>query len=303
MQRGKWPIIVVFLAPTLVLYGVFVIIPYAGGIAISFTNWAGFSAQFTFVGIQNYVQMVQDPVWRLALLHNIIMLIVLPLFVLGIALAFASLLTQGGGSSAIFRRIRGSQFYRISFFLPYMMPVTIVAILWQFVYNPTFGLLNGFLRLVHLGVLTRAWLQDPTTALAAVAVVGIWSTVGFYMVLFIAGVQGIPNVMFEAAAIDGANRLQMFIRVTIPLLWSQLQVAIVYMGIYAFDLFALVQIMSFSQAGPNNATQVMGFYLYQSAFSYAHFGYASAMGVGIFILSLALSVFTFRFTTRQQVEF
>jgi N-acetylglucosamine transport system permease protein len=184
-----------------------------------------------------------------------------------------------------------------------MMPVTIVAILWQFVYNPTFGLLNGFLRLVHLGVLTRAWLQDPTTALAAVAVVGIWSTVGFYMVLFIAGVQGIPNVMFEAAAIDGANRLQMFIRVTIPLLWSQLQVAIVYMGIYAFDLFALVQIMSFSQAGPNNATQVMGFYLYQSAFSYAHFGYASAMGVGIFILSLALSVFTFRFTTRQQVEF
>ena len=302
MQRGKWPIIVVFLAPTLVLYGVFVIIPYAAGIAISFTNWAGFSAQFAFVGIQNYTQMLGDPVWRLALLHNVIMLIVLPIFVLGIALAFASLLTQGG-TSAIFRRIRFSQFYRISFFLPYMMPVTIVAILWQFVYNPNFGLLNGFLRLVHLNALTRTWLGDPTTALGAIAVVAIWSTVGFYMVLFIAGIQGIPTTMFEAAAIDGADRLQMFVRVTIPLLWNQLQVAIVYVGIYAFDLFALVQIMSFSQAGPNNATQVMGFYLYQTAFSYAHFGYASAMGVGIFILSIVLALFTFRFTTRQQVEY
>ncbi|MFZ0215364.1 MAG: sugar ABC transporter permease [Candidatus Dormiibacterota bacterium] len=302
MQRGKWPIIAVFLAPTLLLYGVFVIIPYAGGIAVSFTNWAGFSAQFTFVGVENYVQMVQDPVWRLALLHNVIMLIVLPVIALGIALAFASLLTQGG-TSAIFRRIYGSQFYRIAFFLPYMMPVSIVAILWQFVYSPTFGLLNGFLRLVHLNGLTRTWLGDPSTALGAVAVVGIWSIVGFYMVLFMAGIQGIPTDMFEAAAIDGASRVQMFFRVTIPLLWSQLQVAIVYVGIYAFDLFALVQIMSSSQAGPNNATQVMGFYLYQTAFSYSHFGYASAMGVAIFILSIALTLFTFRFTTRQQVEF
>lgn len=302
MQRGKWPIIAVFLGPTLLLYAVFVIIPYAGGIAISFTNWAGFSAQFAFVGLQNYTHMLQDPIWRLALFHNVVMLIVLPVCILGIALAFASLLTQGG-TSAIFRRIRGSQLYRIAFFLPYMMPVSIVAILWQFVYNPNFGLLNGFLRLVHLNPLTRTWLQDPSTALGAIAVVGVWSSVGFYMVLFVAGIQGIPTDMFEAAAIDGANRLQMFFRVTIPLLWNQLQVAIVYVGIYAFDLFALVQIMSFSQAGPNNATQVMGFYLYQNAFSYAHFGYASAMGVGIFVLSIALTLLTFRFATRQQVEY
>ena len=302
MQRGKWPIIVVFLGPTLLLYGVFVVIPYAGGIAVSLTNWQGFSAQFDFVGLANYVTLVHDRTWWMALAHNLILLVVLPVLTLTLALGFASLLTQGG-TSAAFRRVRGAQLYRIAFFLPYMMPVTIVAVLWEFVYNPNFGLLNGFLKVVRLSGLQRPWLGDPATALGAIAVVAVWAAVGFYMVLFIAGIQGIPRDMFEAAAIDGARRLQMVARVTVPLIWNQIQVAVIYIGIYAFDMFALVQIMSAGQGGPDNATQVMAFYLYQSAFQYSHFGYAASMGVALFILSLLLALLTFRLSARERIEF
>lgn len=302
MQRGKWPIIVVFLAPTLLLYAVFVAVPYLGGIYVSLTNWQGFSTQFDFVGLANYARLLRDSLWWTSLAHNLIFLVVLPICTLVLALAFASLLTQGGTSS-VFHRIRGARFYRIAFFLPYMMPVTIVAVLWEFIYNPSFGLLNGFLHAIHLGGLARTWLGDPHTALGSIAAVAVWGAVGFYMVLFVAGIQGIPKDMFESAAIDGAGRLQMFVRVTIPLLWNQIQVAIVYIGIFALDMFALVQIMSAGQGGPNNSTEVMALYLVQTAFSYNQFGYASAMGVALFVLSLALALLTFRVTARERVEF
>jgi N-acetylglucosamine transport system permease protein len=302
MQRGKWPIIVTFLAPTLLLYAVFVAVPYLAGIAVSLTNWQGFSTEFAFIGLANYARLIGDSLWWTSLVHNLILLVVLPVCTLVLALAFASLLTQGGTSS-VFHRIRGAGFYRIAFFLPYMMPVTIIAVLWQFIYNPTFGLLNGLLRALQLGALTRTWLGDSHTALGAMAAVAVWGVVGFYMVLFVAGIQGIPRDMFEAAAIDGASRLQMFVRVTIPLLWNQIQVAIVYIGIFALDMFALVQIMSAGQGGPNNATEVMALYLVQTAFSYNQFGYASAMGVTLFVLSLVLALLTFRLTARERVEF
>src|SRR3981081_183296 len=150
MQRGKWPIIGAFLAPTLLLYAVFVAVPYLAGIGVSLTNWQGFSTDFAFIGLANYAQLIGDSLWWTSLVHNLILLVVLPICTLVLALAFASLLTQGGTSS-VFHRIRGAGFYRIAFFLPYMMPVTIIAVLWQFIYNPTFGLLNGFLRALHLG--------------------------------------------------------------------------------------------------------------------------------------------------------
>jgi N-acetylglucosamine transport system permease protein len=309
MHHRKWPIIVTFLAPTLLLYGLFVLLPYGQAIYISLTDWQGFSPEQNFVGLTNYVRMLHDGVWWTALGHNVIFLVVLPVVTLGLAFVFAGLLTQGGGSAAM-RRIRGSGFYRVVYFFPYVMPVTVTAVLWQFIYTPGYGLLDGLLRAVHLNGLERAWLGtsgwlgNPRTALPAIAVVAIWTGVGFYMVLFIAGIQGIPRDVYEAAAMDGAGRMQALFRVTLPLLWNQVQVAMVYIGIAALDMFALVQIMSSgNNGGPDNSTEVMADYLYRTAFGVGQWGYSAAMGVALVVLSLALAVLTFRFTARERIEF
>lgn len=303
MHHRKWPIIITFLAPTLLLYGVFVIWPYLQGIAISLTNWQGFSAQMDFVGLANYRRMVQDPIWRAALLHNLIFLVLLPVLTLTLALVLAGLFTQGGNSPA-HRPISGSGFYRIVSFFPYVLPIPVVAILWQFIYTPGYGLLDGLLDVLHLGVLRRTWLADPHTTLGATAAIAVWMWVGFYMVLFIAAIQGIPRDIFEAAAMDGAGRLSSLFKITVPLVWSQVQVALVYVGIASLDMFALVNILfTNSGGGPDNSSEVMADYLYRTAFTYGRWGLASAMGVALFLLSLLMALLTFRLTRRERIEF
>jgi N-acetylglucosamine transport system permease protein len=302
VQRGTRSLIIVFLAPTLLLYGVFMVIPYLTSILISFTTWSGFSTSFTWVGLYNYRVMLADPIWLQALLHNLALLIGIPVVTLLLALVLASLVTRGR-SSSVAPRIPGSGLYRVIYFLPYIMPVTVVGILWQYIYEPSGGLLDGFLGLFDHHLRSFAWLGTGATALPAIAVVGVWISVGFYMVLFVAGIQSIPGDIYEAASIDGARGPGLFFRITIPLLWGQIQVAIVYVGIFAFDMFAIVSVITDGTAGPNNASQVMTFYLWQTAFTYNKFGYAAAMGTVVFLLSLLLAIVTFRTTARDVVEY
>lgn len=302
MQRGKWPVIIVFLTPTLVLYGVFMAIPYLGSILISFTTWSGFSSNFLWVGLYNYQTMVRDPTFWQSLLHNLFFIISIPVVTLLLALVFASLLTRGRASS-VMPRIVGAGTYRVLFFLPYIMPVTVVGILWQYVYEPTYGLLGGFLGLFNKSWGSFPWLGSSVTVLPAIAVVGIWVSVGFYMVLFVAGIQGIPGELYESASIDGARGANVFFRITIPLLWNQIQVAIVYIGIFAFDMFAIVTVITSGQAGPSYGSSVITFYLWQTAFQFNKFGYATAMGTVVFVLSMILAIVTFRVTRRDLIEY
>lgn len=295
MHYQKYRLIVPFLAPAIALYGLFVLWPYGQSFYIALTDWRGVSAQRRFVGLSNFGKLVQDPLFWTALKHNAAMLIVLPIVTLGLALLFAALFTQGG------QAIPGANFYRIVFFFPHLMAVAIIGVLWSFVFHPTLGLLNGFLRIVGLSGLERTWLGDSSTALWAVAAVVIWQAVGFYMVLFIAGIQSIPITFYEAAVIDGANRWTMFWRITIPLLWDNLQIALIYIGIGALDMFTIVQVMT--EGGPNHASDMVARYMYVTAFSYGQFGYATAMGVVLLFLTLALSLFIFRATRRERLEF
>jgi N-acetylglucosamine transport system permease protein len=129
----------------------------------------------------------------------------------------------------------------------------------------------------------------------------VWQSVGFYMVLFIAGIQSIPTTYYEAAVLDGANRATMFLRITLPLLWDHVQVALVYIGIAALDFFTIVAVMT--EGGPNRASDVVAYYLYTTAFRYGQFGYATAMGVALLLLTLGLSVVTLRVTQRERIEF
>lgn len=295
MLRHRHRFIAAFLAPALVLYSVFVLWPYAQAFYVALTQWRGVSANRTFTGLANFEKLLGDPQFWNALSHNGLMLVILPGATIGLALLFAALFVQGG------RPVRGAGFYRIVFFAPQVMSIVAIGVIWSFVFHPTIGLLNGFLSAIGLSGLERTWLGDPETALWAIAVVVIWQAVGFYMVLFIAGMQAIPISLYEAATLDGASRWQAFWRITLPLLWGHVQTALVFIGIGALDLFAIVQVMT--RGGPNRSTDVVALFMYETAFSFSDFGYATAIGVALLLMTLTLAVVLLKVTQRERIEF
>ncbi|GAB3409560.1 carbohydrate ABC transporter permease [Flindersiella endophytica] len=306
MRKGRIPFIITFLAPALLLYLVFVLSPFAQGIQVSFTNWTGFTPDFDYVGLANYEFLMQSGPWWHAVVNNLKFLLVLPLGTLAVSLVFAALLTRGGtgGSSA---NLRGSGFYRIVYFFPQVLPVVLIGILFQFVYSTDGGLLQQTLKLVGidmLRIIPNGLLGTPDAILWAIAFVAIWAGVGFYMVLFIAGMQQIPRELFEAAAIDGASRTRMFFSVTLPLLWGHLQVAVVFIATNTLDMFALLSVMAQNGNGADRGADVMATQLYRTAFAgNSQFGLASAMATFLLVFSLLLAAVTFRLTRRERLEY
>ncbi|MFK3983283.1 carbohydrate ABC transporter permease [Micromonospora sp. NPDC050397] len=303
MRHGKYRFLAGAILPGLLLYAVFVLSPYAQAFYLSLTDWTGVSGQVAFVGLDNYQRLFGDRSFLAALRNNGLMLLVVPLATIGLGLLLAALVNFGGRrSSTALASIRGAEFYKIAYFFPQLLSLPIVAMLWQFVYHPNEGLLNGFLRAVGLDALARVWLGDPGLALWAVMAVLVWSSVGFYMVLFSAAMESIPRDVLEAAVLDGAGRFATLRRIIVPLLWDNVQVAFVYLGVLALDGFAIVQIMTVGPGGPDSATEVIGLGLYRSAFTYGKFGYAAAMGVALFFLTLAFAAIALRASRRERVE-
>ncbi|MFC7244417.1 carbohydrate ABC transporter permease [Catellatospora aurea] len=289
MRHGKYRFLVGALIVPLALYGVFVLSPYLQAFQLSFTSWNGVDSAPEFTGFDNYVRLLDDPLFLAGLRHNGLMLLVVPLAVIVLALALAA-------------ATKGTKVYRVVYFFPQLLSVAIIAVLWQFVYTPNSGLLNGALSAVGLDSWRKSWLAEPDLALWCVMAVMIWSSVGFYVVLFSAAMESVPDDIMEAAAIDGAGPMTVFRRITLPLIWESVQVGWIYLGIAALDGFALVQIMTVGPGGPDNSTEVMGLGLYRTAFTFGKFGYASAMGVAIFFLTLSIAVLLLRVTKRERVE-
>lgn len=296
MNYHKYRLIIPFVVPGLVMYATFVLWPYTQALYVALTDWSGMTPTKTFVGLDNFTRLWGDAKFWNALQHNLQLLVLLPLTILPIALLFAALTTQKVGG------LRGSGFYRFVFFSPEVMSAVVIGVLWSFIYHPTMGLLNGFLDVIGLGNLTRPWLGSPTTVLWAIAGVIIWSGIGFFMVLFMAGIQSIPTEFYEAATLDGAGRWRSFRDITFPLLRDQLQVAYIFIGIGALDMFALVQVMA-EGGGPSRGADVVARYMYDAAFQQSRFGYATAIGVVLLLLTLVLSLITIKLTSRERIEY
>ncbi len=295
MNRGKNGLIVSFLALPVALYTLFVLLPYGSAMVLGFTRWSGLSANIRFNGLNNFIKLYNDHYFWSALSHNGIALIVLPPVVLGTALFFAFLFTQG---------IKFSRFFRITFFFPQVLSVVVVAVLWGFIYHPTVGVLNAVIKIFGIQQLTNfPWLGNPKTVFGSVLAVVVWQAVGFYMVLFIAGMQSIPTDYYEAARIDGATSWTLFWRVTVPLLWDTIRTALIFLAIAAMDLFAIVLVMTNGTGGPSRAADVVPTYLFSTAFSDGQFGYATAMGLVLLLLVLVLAIVSLRFTAREAIEY
>ncbi len=266
------------LAPSMIILLIFVILPVVAALYLSFTSWEARSTDAAFIGLKNYRDLFagQD-LWRA--LRNTLTFSVLKISLdLVLALGIALLLNM---------KLRAIGFFRTLYFLPVITSVVAVGAVWRVIYNPNFGLLNGFLEMV--GLSTQRWLSDPNLALPAVTVVAIWKGLGYDIVIFLAGLQGISQIYYEAAIVDGATAWHRFRHITWPLLSPVTFFVLVIGVINSFKVFSLIHVMT-PKGGPLKSTEVMVFYIYRLAFQEFKFGLAAAVAFILFAVVLVLTV-------------
>ena len=285
-----------FLLPAAIFLILFIAIPFFQAVVLSFQRWNGIEAP-TWTGIQNYINLANDPLFWQSAGNTVYFTVATIILQTTIPLLVASLLNSG---------IRGSTAYRFVFFLPVIISLTISGLLWSMIYEPNFGILNSVLR--SLGIYGRQaplWLADKNLVMPCIVIVSVWQSLGFYMMIFFAAMQSIPEELYEAAAIDGASVWHRFRHVTIPMLRSTIIVVIVLNTINGIKVFDQVWVMT--AGGPNHASETLGTYLYRTAFgamgsSNPQLGYATAIAMVILVFSLIFSIIQIRVGQINELE-
>jgi N-acetylglucosamine transport system permease protein len=282
-----------FILPTLLLYLVFTVYPMFKGMYLSLFDWSGGSETYNFVGLDNFREMFKDPIIPKAIRNDYILLFGKIIGFMILSLFFAVALTRF--------RIKGANFFRTVYFFPNVLSVVVVGVLWRYIYNPNIGFLNSFISLFTNKPYDYAWLGDKW-AIFALLPPAIWAGVGFSIILLIAGVLAVPESLYESANIDGANQWSQFWHITLPLMWEQVQTAVLWITMATLSgSFVIVRIMTF-EGGTDNATQVLGSYLYFNAFKYGKFSYGATIGVLILIISLITTLGLQRLMKRETIE-
>jgi N-acetylglucosamine transport system permease protein len=288
------------LVAPIALYTVFVLAPIVQAFFLATTDWNGLTPDYNFIGLDNFKKILSDDKFIDAVLHHAVLLVALPIVTIAIALFFAFMLNSGGGTrggAAV--GVWGSKFYRVVFFLPQVLAVVIVGVIFLRVFAPDdSGIVNGMLS--WFGISPISFMAEY--GLLSILITLIWQAVGFYVVLFSAGMASIPGEVYEAAVLDGAGKASMFFRITIPMVWDTIQVAWVYLGILAFDAFALVMVMSIEEGGPDGATTVLPVLIYKQGIRESEYGYASALGVALFFLTITFAALSLRTSRRDAIE-
>jgi N-acetylglucosamine transport system permease protein len=284
MERATF--IATFLIVPLVLFVVFIVSPFLQAFYYSLTDWRGFSQERNFVGLANFSTMFGDPVFLSALRNSLLLGLVLPTAILAAAFLIAFTVTAGGPTVGNIRGLRGGGFYRVISFFPYTVPAIVIGLIWAQVYDPSRGLLNSILTgLGFTQFESFPWLGDRDTAMASSMFVIFWALVGFYVVLFVAAIKGIPGETYEAARIDGAGRARTAVSITLPQMLSNVKSAYIYLGLMVIDSFSFMMVLN-PQGGPAYSTLTITQYLYSTAFTRGQFGLATAMGVFLSVIIL-----------------
>ncbi len=265
-----------FILPSLVIFITFMIIPIFMGLYISLTDYDGFKTM-NFVGLQNYAAMFKDSYFLVSFKNNI----VYTLFTVPGTMILSLLLAV-----AVNKGIKGSSVFKTVFFFPYITSMVAVGIIWTLLFNPTVGPINNFIKSIGIAN-PPGWLLSTKSALPAVMIVTVWKWSGYYMIIFLAGLQGIPKQLYEASEVDGASGLTKFFHITLPLLSPTTFLILILLIINSFQVFDLINIMT--EGGPGRATNVLVYRIYQEGFKYMHFGYASAEAYFLFAIILIIT--------------
>jgi raffinose/stachyose/melibiose transport system permease protein len=283
--------IAALILPAFILYVVFEVLPILQSFYFSFFQWNGMvKSPLKYVGLRNYVDLWRNEYFPRALGNTLWFMILSPIVQLAIAFLLAYLL------SAAFR---GYKVFKTIFFIPQVLTLTGVSIMWFFILFPETGPLSSFLTAIGLGSWTRNWLVDPQTAITTVILVNSWIAIGFYMVLFISAIASISEEVLDAADLDGSFGLHRIFNIILPMIWSVVMVAFVIQITGNLKMFEFVYVMT--RGGPDGLTNTLGTLLYNESFEYQHFGIGSAISVVIFTFSIMITVLTLRIMRRDTI--
>lgn len=289
-KREKNLFILVCLLPALILFFTFLIYPTIEVFRMSMFKWGGFSNNQQFVGFDNFKILWQDENFFRTIQNTILLIVVVTLFTVVLAVLFAAILST--------EKIRGNNFFRIIFYIPNILSIVVIAGIFSAIYDPKAGLLNAVLPEAW----NKLWLGDQSIVIYSLAFALIWQAIGYYMVMYMAGMANIPASLYEAADLDGAGKIGKFFNVTLPLIWNSIRTTLTFFIISTINLsFLLVQILT--DGGPDGSTEVFLSYMFKQAYTNSSYGYGMAIGVVIFIFSFGLSGIVSHITKRDILEY
>lgn len=281
-----------FIGPTFLLYSVFFLYPNINSLIVSLYEWKATSLDKTFIGLNNYIRLFQDPLVLQSTFNTIFMAFFTIALSLIFSLFFSAVITIGKND-----RLPESEFYRATFFIPNILSVVVTSILWILIYSPSFGIINNTLDAIGLGSLKRVWLGDPYTVKPALVIYQLWVNIGFFFVIFTSAIKNIPVFLYESASIDGAGKVMQFFRITLPLITGIIKTNLIFGISSAFNGgFAYVMVMT--EGGPNHASEILPTYMYKITFFSSKFGYGASIGVLIYVITLALCYAINKFFSR-----
>ena len=293
MNKKKSKSLFVFgcLAPAVILVCVFMVYPTIEVFRTAFFSKSNFVAEETFAGLFNFETLLKDMRFIESLQNMILYLVLITMVTLVLAVLFAALLTR--------EKIKGSNFFRVIFYIPNILSIVVIAGMFGAIYAPSNGILNAFLNMIGLGSLTQQWMGNPDIINYSIIFALIWQAIGYYMVMYMSAMTSIPENLYEAASLEGATRIKQFFMITLPLIWNNIRTTLTFFVISTINLsFMFIQLTSEGALGTESPLN----YMYNSAFG-GKYSYGMAIGAVVFIISFLLSALINKFTERDTYEF
>lgn len=294
MQRtkGRGRFIVTCLAPAVILFLIFMIYPTIDVFRMSMYKWGGYTADKTFVGLQNFQTLFKSDKFYNSFQNTVLLIVLVTIVTFSLALIFAAILTR--------EKIKGQNFFRIIFYIPNILSVVVISAIFSAIYRPEVGLLNSFLNLFRGEEIQ--WLGSSKVVMYSLVIAMIWQAIGYYMVMYMASMASVPESLYESANLEGAGKIHQFFTITLPLIWTNIRTTLTFFVISSINISFLI-VKALTNGGPDGATEVFLSYMYKQAYTNSSYGYGMAIGVVVFLFSFGLSALINFVTKREPLEF
>jgi len=293
--RARNVFIGVCVAPAVILFTIFMLIPTFNVFKMSLYKWGGYSNTKEFVGLNNFRILMEDMNFFRYFQNTVLLIVCVTVVTMALSLIFAAILSR--------EKIRGQNFYRIVFYIPNILSVVVISAIFSAIYDPNNGLLNSMIGIFQRREETPIlWLGDQKLVIYSLVIAMIWQAIGYYMVMYMASMASVPESLYESANLEGAGRIQQFFSITLPLIWTNVRTTLTFFVISSINLSFLF-VKALTGGGPDGATEVFLSYMYKQAYTNSSYGYGMAIGVVVFLFSFGLSAVVNFVTKREPLEF
>lgn len=294
-SRARSVFIGVCVAPAVILFIIFMLIPTFNVFKMSLYKWGGYSNTKEFVGLNNFKILAGDENFFRSFQNTILLIVCVTIVTMALSLIFAAILSR--------ENVKGQNFFRIVFYIPNILSVVVISAIFSAIYDPTNGLLNSIIGIFRRGDQTPIlWLGDQKIVIYSLVIAMIWQAIGYYMVMYMASMASVSESLYESAKLEGAGRIQQFFSLTLPLIWTNVRTTLTFFVISSINLSFLF-VKALTSGGPDGATEVFLSYMYKQAYTNSSYGYGMAIGVVVFLFSFGLSAIVNFVTKREPVEF